>query len=684
MASPEVEDDIFMPSPRDMYRSFCSELGEFGLIELQHVLDAYGVVMEEPTQVAAMLAQLDVDGARQRSNVTSDSTSVEGGTDRLEQLLRQLQQSGINSGLVRELQELTFGEFERLQNQASANLNGARAELERIYRVNESLTQECQRMESELNDQLAQQKATRTALQESQRLEHKLQDLEAESTRQGQTEQELRATISELETRLAETVERARQMEQELSATTDQLNLTCQESTLLHVELDQLRDAHVTLSHEHQLLTRRHSEGHERLRSLDATASSHQHEVVSLQEQVHELQEAIAMRDTEMINLREELQDAKMTLSSMALGEEGITKGSVLNEIEDLVMSQLKEETKDNDALTVSMLQQLLPHLQETRLASQNGSLVAQSIYKPTDTRAGQVTANPGVPNSLAHVAAAIHSNSDTNGSVFEDRSPSPSVIRERIITPSVDPPIVTGSAQQMTEAPETALPEEVSAVPAPFTNAIPPLADAVLSAQADEATNRVEDKLNQVLRLYAASTQHLVGVKIVTPASAANMSVPELRQLRQTLKDLVAARNKLLLRTLGERETYRNEIHLKKTVLKPVIDMVLATDMDTHPTKSTRTTPQLSSRRSSPGPLGSSPSNAALLQRSRSTSFFGSWSRRSSISGPAHGVGASPPSAPASTPRGAAGKRMLSSLGRLWSTSSTPNKSPSGSEVTV
>lgn len=56
------------------------------------------------------------------------------------------------------------------------------------------------------------------------------------------------------------------------------------------------------------------------------------------------------------------------------------------------------------------------------------------------------------------------------------------------------------------------------------------------------------EVKADQVLRLYAASTQHLAGVKIVTRDKAEAMDVAELRKLRDTLNDLKAARNQRLV----------------------------------------------------------------------------------------------------------------------------------------
>eukprot|EP00043_Microstomoeca_roanoka_P013179 m.128994 g.128994 ORF g.128994 m.128994 type:complete len:885 (-) comp15687_c0_seq1:393-3047(-) len=102
------------------------------------------------------------------------------------------------------------------------------------------------------------------------------------------------------------------------------------------------------------------------------------------------------------------------------------------------------------------------------------------------------------------------------------------------------------------------------------------------------------EQKLSHVFRLYAASTQHLAGVKIVTRESAEAMSKEELESTAKVLKDLISARNKLLLKTLGEREQLRNEINLKRNVLKPVLDIALAAQVPSRPsTPRTPATPR-------------------------------------------------------------------------------------------
>lgn len=60
-------------------------------------------------------------------------------------------------------------------------------------------------------------------------------------------------------------------------------------------------------------------------------------------------------------------------------------------------------------------------------------------------------------------------------------------------------------------------------------------------------------EKLDECVRLYAASTQHLAGMKIVTPESAHQMDSLSLRRLLLTLKDLVAARSQRLIEVSGK-----------------------------------------------------------------------------------------------------------------------------------
>ena len=62
-------------------------------------------------------------------------------------------------------------------------------------------------------------------------------------------------------------------------------------------------------------------------------------------------------------------------------------------------------------------------------------------------------------------------------------------------------------------------------------------------------------EKLDEYVRLYAASTQHLAGMKIVTPTSAEEMDVASLRRLRSTLKDLVDARSNRLIEVKERRK---------------------------------------------------------------------------------------------------------------------------------
>jgi hypothetical protein len=124
-------------------------------------------------------------------------------------------------------------------------------------------------------------------------------------------------------------------------------------------------------------------------------------------------------------------------------------------------------------------------------------------------------------------------------------------------------------------EPSETLAPATITLPPPPQSPPPPPTPSASLPPPptADEA----QEKLDQVLRLYAASTQHLAGMKIVTRESAEKMDIRTLKRLQSTLEDLVAARSKLLVRTLAERESLRNEMHLKSMVLKPIITFLNA-----------------------------------------------------------------------------------------------------------
>lgn len=184
-------------------------------------------------------------------------------------------------------------------------------------------------------------------------------------------------------------------------------------------------------------------------------------------------------------------------------------------------------------------------------------------------------------------------------------------------------------------------------------------------SSKADEALSAEEllnERLEQVLRLYAASTQHLAGIKIVTRETAEQMDVGSLKRLRRTLLDLVAARNKLLVRTLGEREGLRNDIHLKKAVLKPVITFL----RQNSPTRM-HAAVRNASANGSPSRNGQqweTPLRSAATGRGMQT--------------PAGGKGGGNTGQTTPTNTSSTGKRLLSSI-RFWSSpngSSPPQKS--------
>ena len=55
-------------------------------------------------------------------------------------------------------------------------------------------------------------------------------------------------------------------------------------------------------------------------------------------------------------------------------------------------------------------------------------------------------------------------------------------------------------------------------------------------------------DKLEACIRMFAASTRHLSGAKLVTSGTAAIMDITALRQMKSTLKDLIQARSEVRL----------------------------------------------------------------------------------------------------------------------------------------
>ena len=151
------------------------------------------------------------------------------------------------------------------------------------------------------------------------------------------------------------------------------------ENQQLSLELLQLQDEHGRVSHELARLNESQQQGEDELLTLGEASSIKEQEAAQLRLELHEIQESMEMKDTEIQGLREELYEQRMLLASLTDGKGGAT-GSVLNEIEDLVMFQLQEEHQDNNETTISMLQQLLPRLEETRLTSNGDGLVAHTF----------------------------------------------------------------------------------------------------------------------------------------------------------------------------------------------------------------------------------------------------------------------------------------------------------------
>lgn len=394
------------------------------------------------------------------------------------------------------------------------------------------------------------------------------------------------------------------------------------------------------------------------------------------------------MKDAQIDNMRVELQEqgaALMTALNADAGE--ASKGSVLNEIEDLVMSQLKEEHGDIEStkhMTVSLLQRLLPRIEETNLsnhaASRSSSMdataavaerIANAVLQKRRAAEGQSPARSLAQDLASEDTVGDEEKSETDGNDRADGADA-----SDLSTRAED-------AEHGAGSPEAASPPSSLSTPSAAPQCTPtiaqsPTAETLLSplvptnevatepsSKADEALSAEEllnERLEQVLRLYAASTQHLAGIKIVTRETAEQMDVGSLKRLRRTLLDLVAARNKLLVRTLGEREGLRNDIHLKKAVLKPVITFL----RQNSPTRM-HAAVRNASANGSPSRNGQqweTPLRSAATGRGMQT--------------PAGGKGGGNTGQTTPTNTASTGKRLLSSI-RFWSPpngSSPPQKS--------
>lgn len=451
---------------------------------------------------------------------------------------------------------------------------------------------------------------------------------EAEKTQQGR--------VAHLETIAADLRQELQEQVQETNAQRELVKSLRTDHDMQTLEMTQLEEERRRATEEHSSMAQELKQARSSADHAEAGSAEQEHCIQAMRARIHQLEEEIYMRDNQIQGMRADLQEQGAALMATLNSNAGeASKGSVLNEIEDLVMSQLKEEHGDVEStkhMTVALLQRLLPRIEETNLSNTAPAAAASASVSPTKA-AGASTAGaqraaarsvavriagavmrkrPVSLDSLAQEMAQADgtdsgdsgdSDNAESGIVVLDGSRSSNGTRSNddgtsskssfsaadsdqedddawgVVTPVKGTPDATGQAElslarsdsrstdpAVLDVPQSLAPLSPSAAPDVCTRSGHE-EEPVLSGEA-----LVNERLEQVLRLYAASTQHLAGIKIVTRETAEQMDVASLRRLRRTLLDLVAARNKLLVRTLGEREVLRTDIHLKKTVLKPVI----------------------------------------------------------------------------------------------------------------
>eukprot|EP00730_Choanoeca_flexa_P014449 TRINITY_DN6325_c0_g1_i1.p1 TRINITY_DN6325_c0_g1~~TRINITY_DN6325_c0_g1_i1.p1 ORF type:complete len:676 (+),score=167.88 TRINITY_DN6325_c0_g1_i1:132-2159(+) len=605
-----MADNAFLPEPKSLYHRFSND-GDFGTAELSAVLECLGANQFDAEQIETMLTQLDIDGdgvvseqdfvtsmtpfiealqtkiPEEPSSPQSDNRrisssirdpSVDTFEARLEDALAAL--TTAPAATVQGVKRMVLAEVDALGARFDELKQTAHREQRRLTELNEQLTLECQRIESELTETSDAALRSHAILAENNRLKMTLEELKADLHKQSGGEQTQKEHITTLNAEVGTLQKQRSDLALKYESLTEHAQALEQQNQLLTLDLQQLQDDHAKVTSELHRLIDSQREDENALKTLGNTTSMQEHEVAQLQQALHNMEEALEMKDAEVHGLRDELNEQKMLLASLN-GNDSRATGSVLNEIEDLVMFQMREEHQDTQKTTVEMLQRILPRLEETRLSSNGDGLVAQTFGGASPRRRRRKKRRDGARS------APVTPQKLPDGAIAAIQAP-------RAALPQLSPPGSLLSTEQIT--PTKSRPMAVATEPVTPTHPVDSAVDVETSestpkTEADssddeqsKADNVVEDKLNQVLRLYAASTQHLVGVKIVTPDMAAQMDVESLQQMKQTLTDLVTARNRLLLKVLNEREGLQNEIHLKQTVLKPVIDMVLAANLESHP----------------------------------------------------------------------------------------------------
>eukprot|EP00051_Salpingoeca_urceolata_P030855 m.9790 g.9790 ORF g.9790 m.9790 type:complete len:720 (-) comp3595_c0_seq2:113-2272(-) len=419
----------------------------------------------------------------------------------------------------------------RRQGDAAAMAN-ARATLEdsverrcdQLRAENAALGDEFARLERELQERDALRKRVAEAMADTQRAQVDLAQASVEVRRAQDSERAMQSQLEAsradcnrlglrvkvLEEEAAFLKHEAARLEQERSAATDaaealkrEKDVLMQDFSSVHRELD---DDRLKVAGQADLAEQ-----------LQADCDALQHRVV-------ELEALLQAREQLVAEMQASLDDQTMLLQSLRTEESTEFHGSIMNEIEDLVKTQLQGGMGGMEGMMGMM-----------GVAGSNGHGITDGSTGPYGGPAQDSSTNNMTVALLQKLLPRIQETSLNALNPSAPASPERNSLRVDT-TEAASPDSGVGTAPMETQA--------------------------------------KEEKLEDTLRLYVASTQMLAGAKLVTPVQAEQMDVAGLRKLHSTMRDLVSARSQRLIEALRERDRLRSELEFKQTVAVPLINL--------------------------------------------------------------------------------------------------------------
>lgn len=583
-------------SIRALYTSCVGGSQEFGISHLQKVLKSIGVEELSQTDMEAMMESLDYDGdgvvseddflvvmsdymkkipamSRGASVSSMDDEHVRGPNGSIlhcsadeEASLRPLQatitdlvahaatDSHVVDSIMAAVEEHLENRFRAREDILGREGHLYEQELKRnemLLRENTLLTEEYGRLEAELAQLPVLQRKLTDAAAETEKL-HQQHDAALQDVQR----------LLEVESRLRREIQTQRDAAQQQQRTAVVDADAAEKLRRMQADRDEIAGEYTAAQRDRSVLAADCAALTEEIRALRQLVPVHhelQEEVLRLRVVVDELRGSVAARDETIHRLQAE-------------GNSG--GSSIFNEIEELVKNQMSHDRGSALPPLSAAIRQMIPDA--TLGDSAFASSFEPSPDKPAHSRAiPSTTSSTSASLPASALPSALPSSRPSTFALIPAQGP-PSAPAPR---PSADD---SWSPVDDDERFDAAIDDVAAAAYAREVGVASPSADdSMMVVGRTELAAVVEPgRLDECLRLFAASTQHLAGHKIATPAGAAVMGCRQLQQLKATLTDLIRARSQKLMEALQERDRLAHEIEVKQAIIVPVIGLVRAGDI--------------------------------------------------------------------------------------------------------